>query len=112
MARTYKKEYKDRVTRAKAAGFESYYEQRTFRSENEDVLREMRDTLSHLFPKKLTLNTRDIVELYDVLQDYLMTGPNAVTGQMRHELVSFFMEEGMNEKDAVRSMREILGTTP
>ena len=112
MARTYKKEYKDRVARAKAAGFESYHEQRAFRGENVDVLRMMRETYTDLFPKNVKLDTRGVVELYDILQDYFITGEEAVTGQMRHELVSFFLDEGMKESAAVKSMREILGTTP
>lgn len=112
MARNYRDEYRSRKERAIAHGFTSFYQERKFREENRSVLKTgLVETIREMFPNA-DLGPREIVGLYDVLGDFLVTGETKITGRMRHDLVTFYMEQGLDEDDAVEAMREILGTTP
>lgn len=113
MARTYHAEYERRQQRALERGFTSYHEERQFRAENAGILNAsiVRETLAALFPNT-TLGPQQLVGLWEVLGDYLMSGGEEITGAMRHELVQFFIDQGMDTTQAVHEMREILGTSP
>lgn len=110
--RTYHQEYLDRTRRAIERGFTSYNEERNYRAAHRDVLTSgiVKTTLREMFPN-IDLGPQELVDLWETLDDYLMGGEEEITGQMRHELVSFFVEQGMTEDTAVRTMKEVLGTS-
>lgn len=105
-------DYMSRQIAAVERGFYSYSEERAFRQEYGDVLNAsiVSETLREMFPN-IDLGPKTLVELYDRLGDFLVTGEDAITGEMRHELVAFFVEQGYSETEAVDQMREILGTS-
>lgn len=111
MARNYHDEYLARKERAIARGFTSFYQERRYREENRSVLKSgLVETIRDMFPNA-DLGPREIVGLYDVLGGFLVTGETEITGRMRHDLVAFYMEQGLDEDDAVEAMREVLGTS-